>query len=151
MLDFRPYCAPCLWCCHGERVFVSEAEQVALGEDAFTGRLSADDAPCEKLDISTGLCSVHPRRPIECRLFPLDLLAVEGVVCWVVWHGACPATAAMTRDHMSGDMDRWERDLDPDWVQAYIEHHRVNQPAKYRPGMFTVLRAYRPAVEPSVR
>ena len=126
---------------------MSETEQDALGADAFTGVHGGDDAPCEKLDAG-GRYTVHPRRPTGCRLFPLDLLTVEGAVCWVVWHGACPATAAMTRDHMTGDMDRWERELDQAWVMAYVEHHRVNQPAKYRPGMFTLLRPYRPTAAP---
>jgi len=141
VFDFRPFCSPCLWCCHGEHVYVSTAEQDALGVDRFTGSPSEDGA-CEKLDRSTGLCSVHDRRPTECRLFPLDLLAVDGVVHWVVWRGACPAVPALPDGYADREADRWDATLDPAWVEAYVEHHRANQPAKYRPDMFTVLRPY---------
>ena len=145
VFDFRPHCTPCLWCCHGERVFVSPKEQRALGEDRFGNSPAREEAPCEKLNTATGLCSIHERRPIECRIFPLDLLVVKEQVHWVVWHGACPAVPSVPPEYLTNEMNRWDQELEPEWVQAYINHHLVNQPAKYRPGMFTVLRPYRAA------
>jgi Fe-S-cluster containining protein len=124
---------------------VSPKEQRILGEDRFDHNHTPEDTPCEKLDKATGLCSIHDRRPIECRIFPLDLLVVDAQVHWVIWRGACPAVPSMTPEHVIGEMNRWDQELEPEWVQAYINHHLVNQPAKYRPGMFTVLRPYRAA------
>jgi hypothetical protein len=94
------------------------------------------------LDTVTGLCTVHANRPTECRLFPLDLLPLGGVVHWVVWHGACPAVPLLPADYAEQQAVAWEEKLDSGWVQAYVEHHRVNQPDKYKPGMFTVVRPY---------
>ena len=141
MFDFRPHCAPCLWCCHGERVFVSPDEQARIGPDAFTG-VETKDGDCEKLDTATGRCTVHANRPTECRLFPLDLLPVDGVVHWVVGHGACPAVPHLPADYITQQTSEWDATLDPAWVRAYVAHHLVNQPDKYRPGMFTVVRPY---------
>ncbi len=33
-----------------------------------------------------GRCSIHDHRPIDCRLFPLDLKMVEGELTWVIYN-----------------------------------------------------------------
>lgn len=38
---------------------------------------------CHFLD--EGRCSIHDHRPIDCRLFPLDLRIVEGALTWVIY------------------------------------------------------------------
>lgn len=132
--DYRTHCPPCLWCCHGENVFVSDAEADALGERGFKG-LSQGGA-CEKLDTRTGLCTIHDKRPIECRLFPLDILELEvqeGYTSptWVLWTGPCSATTEMDKAHIEAQLRLWEARLTHGWVREYLDHHRKNQPAKY--------------------
>jgi len=132
--DFQKHCPPCLWCCHGENVFVSAAEADALGEDGFSGK--PNSGSCEKLDTGTGRCTIHNKRPIECRLFPLDILELEvqeGYLSptWVIWTGPCPATTEMSKDEIETLLRRWEGRLTYGWVREYLDHHKLNQPAKY--------------------
>lgn len=36
--------------------------------------------------LNEGRCSIHDHRPIDCRLFPLDLRMVEGALTWVIYN-----------------------------------------------------------------
>ncbi len=36
--------------------------------------------------LNEGRCSIHDHRPIDCRLFPLDLRMVEGELTWVIYN-----------------------------------------------------------------
>lgn len=145
-VDYLKHCPSCLWCCHGEKVFVSEAEQEAMGSRAFTGK-STEGGACEKLSESTGLCTVHELRPIECRLFPLDILEIErpdGTFgpTWVVWTGPCSATTEMSKSLLDKTARGWEGRLTYGWVRAYLDHHAVNMPTKYRAARYVVLRGF---------
>ncbi len=36
-----------------------------------------------------GLCDAHEDRPVDCRLFPFEILKLDGVFQWVVWEVDC--------------------------------------------------------------
>ena len=36
--------------------------------------------------LNEGRCSIHDHRPIDCRLFPLDIRKVEGKLSWVIYN-----------------------------------------------------------------
>lgn len=36
------------------------------------------------------LCGVHNNRPIDCRLYPFDILNLKGVLTWVIYDVNCP-------------------------------------------------------------
>ena len=44
--------------------------------------------PCTFLT-ADGLCMVHDRKPVDCRLFPFDVIKVNGTFCWIVWKFDC--------------------------------------------------------------
>lgn len=144
-VDFRKHCPTCSWCCHGEAVFISAAEADAIGQESFTPR---SDGACEKLDPKTRLCSIHERRPIECRLFPLDILELEveegyAVPTWVIWTGPCSATTEMSKAWIEASMRQWEARLTHGWVREYLAHHKKKQPAKYSTSRALRLRSVR--------
>ncbi|MBT4049504.1 MAG: hypothetical protein HOB18_08195 [Nitrospina sp.] len=37
-----------------------------------------------------GKCTVYDRRPIDCRLFPLDIIEKEGRLIWIAYKNLCP-------------------------------------------------------------
>lgn len=144
-IDFRKHCPTCSWCCHGESVFVSAAEADTLGQDTL--KHSADGS-CEKLDPKTRLCTAHERRPIECRLFPLDILELEvdeGVTrpTWVIWTGPCSATTEMSKSFIEAALTQWEGRLTLGWMREYLKHHEKNQPSKYAASRAIRLRTVR--------
>lgn len=138
-MNFLEHCPTCAWCCGGENLFLSEKEKLLLGEDGFTGK---EGARCEKLS-EDNTCSIHPKRPLECRLFPLDIILQEGVPTWVLWTGHCPATKVISVESLEKDLLTWEASLEEDWVGSYIAHHAVNQPEKYSQKGFRPLRAFK--------
>ncbi len=36
--------------------------------------------------LTEGRCGIHDFRPVDCRLFPLDMKKVEGELAWVIYH-----------------------------------------------------------------
>ena len=45
--------------------------------------------PCPFLR-EDGLCMIHGNKPVDCRLFPFDVIRVEGELCWIIWKLNCP-------------------------------------------------------------
>ena len=45
--------------------------------------------PCRFLN-ENGLCDSHDKRPLDCRLFPLDIIREEGEFYWAYWNINCP-------------------------------------------------------------
>ena len=140
-LDYLAACPPCGWCCRGERVYLSADEARILGiGDKATALGQQVSGACELLDAATGYCRAHSLRPTECRLFPLDIIRVNGGEPeWVLWDEPCPvgraslhgsATRADAIAKWELEMQRWEALLTPEWVAGYLEHH-AEQPAKY--------------------
>ena len=37
-----------------------------------------------------GLCMIHTDKPVDCRLFPFDVMKVDGKLYWVIWETGCP-------------------------------------------------------------
>src|SRR5436309_525118 len=35
-------------------------------------------------------CAIYDIRPLDCRLFPLDLTELNGEIWWVIYHSFCP-------------------------------------------------------------
>lgn len=140
-VDYLKYCPTCAWCCSDEKLFLSDEERSILGTDGFSSQKSSS-GKCEKLN-DDNLCSVHPKRPIECRIFPLDIQVDQnGEFFWILWTGHCPAARSVDVSLFEKDMLSWESQLTEDWVRAYTSHHLVNQPQKYDKLSSTYLRKF---------
>ena len=44
--------------------------------------------PCAYLN-EEGLCDAHEDRPVDCRLFPFEILKIDGTFHWVIWKVDC--------------------------------------------------------------
>jgi len=40
--------------------------------------------PCPFLT-EDGLCMIHESKSVDCRLFPFDVLNLDGRLCWIIW------------------------------------------------------------------
>lgn len=48
-----------------------------------------DTFPCKFLN-DRGLCKIHSQRPIDCRLFPFDIVEIKKEFFWVYYQTNCP-------------------------------------------------------------
>ena len=44
--------------------------------------------PCPFL-LEDGLCMIHENKPVDCRLFPFDLIKSDGKFFWIIWKLDC--------------------------------------------------------------
>jgi len=134
--DFRRYCIPCAnWCCKGEAVFFSDAEKQKI--DLC---LRKKENECDFLEDS-GSCSIYSKRPFECRIFPYDVLSLDGELNWVLWN-VCPASAELDAQ---SEIDRLEREISRvyslEYVKSYVKYHQNHQPKKYAALTFRPIKA----------
>jgi Fe-S-cluster containining protein len=140
VIDYgESHCKPCgAWCCHGEAPFVDSTESARLGRSRLTQQ---ESGACEFLE--NGMCRVYALRPFECRIFPFDVLNIEGSLTWVLWE-ACPAHGLLDPEEY---LEHLEHDLVaslPDgYLESYVAYHRTNQPEKYSAATFIKLRPVR--------
>ena len=57
--------------------------------------------PCPFL-LENGLCMIHQDKPVDCRLFPFDVIKIDGKFTWIVWKFDC---------YILGDNGRFEEYL----------------------------------------
>jgi hypothetical protein len=86
-------CKGCTACCEqGGLVYVRDEEVeplekigvpiISVGGVAFIQRLP--DGSCPMLDRAAKQCSIYEQRPLCCRLFPLDVLTIDGKLNWAL-------------------------------------------------------------------
>jgi len=92
-----PSCDGCTACCH--HAWLLEEERRTL-EATIPGEIGwidgvpllDHDGPCHLL--SNAGCRFYAERPLDCRLFPLDIIEEEGDYWWVLYD-ECPRRDAM--------------------------------------------------------
>jgi len=134
IFDYLPHCQPCLACCKNENIFLSDYEKQFFGT-------KTQGENCHNL-MDDGRCSIHSVRPVECRIFPLDLKNINGKIKWVLWN-SCPATSAASNKFYEQEILFHESYLTDEWVQSYVNHHEKNEPEKYSNMNFTIMRNYK--------
>lgn len=48
-----------------------------------------DNFPCKFLS-DKGLCKIHSQRPIDCRIFPFDIVEIKKEFFWAYYQTNCP-------------------------------------------------------------
>ena len=134
IFDYWSHCQPCLQCCKSERLYLSEEERANFG-------MLSEGENCKHL-ADDGRCLIHDSRPMECRLFPLDIKRLDGALTWVVWQ-SCPATPFLSLKEFESQASELELRLTDHWAEAYVAHHDQNEPEKYQAMSFRVLRRLR--------
>jgi Fe-S-cluster containining protein len=99
------------------------------------------DGWCSCFDPATNTCRVYAERPLCCRLYPLDLVSIEGEVWWVV-HRECPIAQRFTRQRQLDVLAAVTRRIEPllgdedlaDWIRQdrvsaaieYLDHEEMS-------------------------
>ena len=77
-----PACLDCAQCC--ESPWISSSESPALPARTVDGVRLVE--PCSKCPALQGkLCSIYEKRPLDCRLYPLDIVEHEGGYWWCIF------------------------------------------------------------------
>ena len=78
-----PACLDCAQCC--EMPWVAEGEATTLPTETSAGvRFGGSD--CGRCSALHGrLCSIYESRPLDCRLFPLDIVEHKGEYWWCIF------------------------------------------------------------------
>lgn len=134
--DFLPHCTACqTWCCKGENPYATKKELAVLGLDRIG---TNPNGTCELLQ--DGKCSRYEERPFECRVFPFDILELDGKLTWVLWN-ACGLSKVFDGRKK---VDEVEKELFAQfsfgYILGYVEFHKKNQPQKYSSSSYQVLR-----------
>lgn len=123
VFNYFTHCQPCLECCANENLYLDEDDKLRFNATMFsTGK-------CQNL-ADDGRCTIHDVRPVECRLYPLDVKRIDGVLTWLVWE-SCPASGHMPQGFVEREVQKHEAALSKTWIESYVAHHEKNEPAKY--------------------
>jgi Fe-S-cluster containining protein len=71
--------------------------------------------PCPFL-MGDGLCMIHEIKPVDCRLFPFDVIKVNGKFCWIIWKLDC----LILRDE--GKFEEYIADLEEKLIHGFSPH-----------------------------
>ena len=144
--DFSP-CAGCTACCEGAWLHAEEAgraralDPASVVEEEGVAFLGAGGR-CPWL--GAGGCGRYAARPLDCRLFPLDIVEHEGALWWCVFQSCVKPAELASR--LVPLIDALEAALTPPLLAAFEEQIRVTKaryPA-YAAGAYGLVRALRP-------
>lgn len=66
-----------------------------------------------------GSCDIHKEKPIDCRLFPFEILKLEGEFYWIIWDVNC---SILAEGNYEPYLQQHERDIIPKFVQ-YLDDY----------------------------
>jgi Fe-S-cluster containining protein len=71
-----------------------------------------------------GLCNVHKERPIDCKLFPFDILKKGDDLFWIYWKTDCPITKEYSKKELVNYLCDIEKKVLPNskkYIKAYSQ------------------------------
>ncbi len=144
-----PWCRDCAQCCSmpwvnsGERARLEALPGVDLVEQAGVHFVGPEGC-CGCL--SAGRCGIYRERPLDCRLFPLDIVEEGGALWWCIFLN-CRAPAELASVLVPA-IPALEAHLTPALVADYLRQITVTRAswAPYRDGQY---RLVRPVVLPA--
>lgn len=107
-------------CCFIEvskKLIITEKEELRLPE-------INKSFPCKYLN-NKGLCRVHAGRPIDCRLFPFDIIKKEDKFFWIKWEFDCAISKITSKEKLERFLREHEERLIPrfkKYLHKYAEH-----------------------------
>jgi hypothetical protein len=85
---------------------------------------------CGCFDVEHNQCTVYDIRPLCCRLYPIDLMRLDGVLWWIV-HAQCPIAERFERerrlDVLAAVTVRLESELSPEQLRMWVNTDRASQ------------------------
>jgi hypothetical protein len=79
------------------------------------------------------LCMIHGSKPVDCRLFPFDLLKLDGKHYWIVWKIGCAIAEEVDRyEEYLQDMEERLIPVFAPWLDQYSKFRFEELQSKYR-------------------
>ena len=99
----------------GKKIYITDEERLRLPK-------INESHPCKYLN-GKGLCEVHPKRPIDCRLFPFDIIKKENKFYWIIWKFDCPIAKIANRRKLECYLREHEVNLLPMLNKQYLSEY----------------------------
>lgn len=155
-----PECVGCDLCCKGNLIPVMNDEGARLSrrgleilESEDKGFIRKRGVACPAFDESAFRCRVYEDRPLCCRLFPVDLIKIDGELHWVIY-SYCPMAKRMLREGDGWDIEAFlveaESVLDSRMVEEYGNHDSRSAELALLQGVqepYLLLRKFRPRAQ----
>jgi hypothetical protein len=132
------YCTSCnIDCCHNTNKSIPEYECIKSGIEKYH---MTDDVNAPATKLIDRLENTYDNRPLECQIFPFDIMESDGRLEWIRWN-KCHATPKL---HYEKFMDFFERQFSKRWsleqIQKYVEQNKLINPKKYLSNDFERIR-----------
>jgi len=136
-INWQELCKKCKnWCCKNENPFASTKELEKLKVEKITIK---KDGTCVFLD-KTGKCIEYENRPFECRIFPFDILEIDGKLMWVLWEN-CPGAGKLESKKSVEELEKeLLKNYSLDYIKEYVKFHEKNQPEKYSEHKYRIIK-----------
>ena len=113
-------------CCNHEvasQLFVTEDEQKFISDNCPNEIESFNNGylPCVFL-ADNQLCKIHKIKPIDCRLFPFDLILEDGKFFWIIREIDCQIVE--NEDNFEEYLRNFEENIIPDF-EHYLEPYAI--------------------------
>lgn len=67
-----------------------------------------------------GLCQIHSERPIDCRLFPFDIMNINKKFIWIIWKiNSCPIAKYQNFEEV---LKEFEKEIIPEFKEDLEEY-----------------------------
>ena len=135
-VDFHKHCVVCgIWCCRGENPFAIPEHLKELGIDKI-GR--NPDNSC--MFLHDNKCTIYLKRPFECKIYPFDILKIDGKYMWILWE-SCPVTKVADLEE---NFENFEKNLlkiySREFIQEYVSYHERTKNKKYDNIKFKIIK-----------
>src|SRR5581483_798372 len=139
-LATQPECQSCRLCEeHVGLVYLLGDEAVKANEHSLPIITSSQgvqylsrtrDGWCSSFDPNTNMCRMYADRPLCCRLYPLDLMQLEGAVWWVI-HAECPIAQRFQKERrlavLAAITDALERALSKEQLNRWLIQDKMSR------------------------
>lgn len=110
------------------------------GENVFAIKKKDNLSECVFWDESVGGCTIYDFRPIDCRLYPFDILLMEKSYHWIVYSCNKNSDWAWSENYLQTlEVDEGFDDLMNN-IDLFSEHTKMVLPTESEKTPFTVLR-----------
>jgi Fe-S-cluster containining protein len=100
------------------RKYTNDAGEEITPEQA---RNSSAHRWCSQFDSSSNTCKIYAERPLCCRIYPLDLMAIDQEVWWVI-HSECPISQRFQRERRMSVLAAMTVSLERLFTQEQLDH-----------------------------
>lgn len=93
--------------------------------------------PC--VFLKNELCEIHENRPIDCRLYPFDILKINDDFFWIFWKNPCPILKK-TREELELFLIEHEKKLLNQYKDYIAEYSKFKFEELIKRNEFVILR-----------